>query len=181
MADNLVNELTDFFEGRNRFAERADYVGMEASAAPGLFVGHFEDLPPAGRQQAASLLAAGLLGRVPELAPYLRQVAQLMLDLCIRGHCGYFDAARAELEAEFNDAENLKNWARAEENGGDEARFRGEWRYALILWGVLYMLRSENVGDGYEYLRGHAKSRHFRRALVDVRGMYDSEVLGDSS
>jgi hypothetical protein len=175
MRNELTTELIDYFEGRNRFEARNDYLGMEASRIPELFVEYFESLRPELTKEFAAVIVAGARGQTAELQPYLRQVAQLLGDLCMHRQCQYFADEAVNLEREFNDPQNLRHWVEdGEEESPEGVDFKRAWRYALILWGVLYMLESTRIQTNYEYLLGNAASEHFRRALSSVRRMYDS-------
>ena len=174
----LTEELGDFFERRNRFAACDDYLGMAASRTHEVFVGYFDGLGDADRRRLADILVAAALGEVAALAPHVGEAASLLLSLCLHGRGQHLARGRGALEREFNRPVNLRAWAEAgdEESSSGPAHKR-DWRYALKLWGVLYLLRSERIGTGYEHLLARARSRHFRRALAGARAMYDSGVL----
>ena len=174
----LTAELGDFFARRNRFAACDDYVGMGASRIPEEFVEFFDALPAADRRRLAELVADAALGEVAPLAPHLGAAAGLMLALCLYGRGRHLAGRRAALEREFNEPENLRAWAAAGEGDSDGGPdYKREWRYALQLWGVLHLLKSERAEEGYAHLLRRARSRHFKRALAAARALYDSGFL----
>jgi hypothetical protein len=172
----LAGEIIDFVEGRGRFEEREEYVGMDATNITDLFFAYFDSLNPPARRELAATMAAGSLGQVPELEPYLGSVIQLMLSLCITGRTESFTDELERLEREFNEAENIRVWVRSDAEYSEGLDFKREWRYALILWGVLYLLGSHNIQDTYAYLLKHAQSAHFKRSLLTTKNLYDSEL-----
>jgi hypothetical protein len=169
-----AGEIIDFVEGRGRFEERDEYVGMDATNISDLFFAYFDSLDPPARRELAATIAAGSLGQVPELEPHVNSVAQLMLSLCRRGMTEPFAGEREHLEREFNDAENLRAWLRSDAERFEGLDFKREWRYALILWGVLHLLGSNNIQDTYARLLRHAQSAHFKRSLLNAKTLYDS-------
>ncbi|MDT5268365.1 MAG: hypothetical protein QOH49_551 [Acidobacteriota bacterium] len=174
----LIEELTDFFERRNRFEVCNDYPGMEASRLPEVFMHYFDGLSVADRKLLTATIVAGALGEVGQLNPYLDVTVSLMFNLALTGRTQYFGDERRALEDEFNSQRNLETWAKA---GDDESpsgpEYKRAWRYALILWGVLYLLKSDAIETSYQSLQRHARSEHFKRALAAARRMYDSGVL----
>lgn len=176
----LVEELSDFFECRNRFAVCDDYVGMEASRIPEVFIEYFDSLSDEDQKRMTAIIVAATLGEVANLVDYLDSASSLLLQLCLRRRAQYLGNERDALEREFNKPENIAAWSRT----GDAASYDGldykrEWRYALTLWGVLYLLKSDRIEASYDYLLKHAQSPHFRNALVTARRMYDSGVLDE--
>jgi hypothetical protein len=172
----LAGEIIDFVEGRGRFEERDEYVGMDATNISDLFFAYFDSLDPSARRELAATIAAGSLGQIPELEPHVNSVAQLMLSLCIGGRTEPFAFERERLEREFNDAENLRAWLRSDAEHFEGLDFKREWRYALILWGVLYLLGSNNIQDTYARLLRQAQSAHFKRSLLNAKNLYDAEL-----
>ncbi|HEU4794857.1 MAG TPA: hypothetical protein VFT02_04455, partial [Pyrinomonadaceae bacterium] len=57
--------------------------------------------------------------------------------------------------------------------------YKQEWRYALKLWGALYLLESDRIAGTYDYLLKHAASSQFKNSLASVREMYDSNPLAE--
>ena len=149
---------------------------MEASRIPDVFIEYFDTLPAEEQKRMTAIIVAATLGEVAALVDYLPSVSGLLLDLCFVRRERYFRDQRGELETEFNKPENIAAWSKA----GDDDAYEGldykrEWRYALKLWGALYLLDSTRVATTYSYLLKHAASSHFRSSLASVRGMYDSE------
>lgn len=176
----LIDELSDFFERRNRFATCDNYVGMEASRIPEVFMEYFDSLDAPDQKRMTSIIVAAALGEVAALVPYLDSAASLLLELCLYRRAQYLDDERNALESEFNKPKNIAAWSKA----GDSEAFEGldykqEWRYALKLWGVLYLLKSDRIEASYDHLLKHALSLPFKNALVTVRRMYDSGVLDE--
>lgn len=177
MEQKLVDELGDFFERRNRFAICDDYVGMEASRIPEVFVEYFDSLNDADQKRMTATIVAAALGQIHGLSGYLDSASSLLLELCLHRRTNYLEGQKDILEREFNRPENLRVWSKAGDREFEGLDYRNEWRYALKLWGVLYLLKSEHIASGYDYLVKHSESSHFRNALISIRGMYDSGVL----
>jgi hypothetical protein len=174
--DEYAQMAVDFFEGRGRFAERDDYLGMEASRIPDLFVDYFNQLDPSGQQAMATTLAQIALGQRAELAEYLPAAARLMVDLAVRSKAGAFAGIQSDLEREFSDRAGLERWSHAVDRTPPAGLdFRGDWHYPLQLWGVLYQLGSPVATEAFDYLLRHADSARFRQALTLARGAYDSK------
>ena len=174
----LIDELSDFFERRNRFAKCDDYVGMEASRISEAFIEYFDSLAAADQKRMTVIIVAATLGQVAALVPHLDSAASLLLNMCLQRRAHYVDEERKTLESEFNHPENLAAWCKAKDNEAFEGLdYKREWRYALKLWGVLYLLKSDRIEASYGYLLKHAQSRHFKNTLAAVRRMYDSGVL----
>lgn len=164
-----------FFEGRGRFAARSEYVGMDASSIPALFVEYFEGLSEGRKMEMARVIASGALGESEALRPHLAPATRLMGDLCLRNQHGFFQGSREALEKAFTDAANVKAWLEAPDPETDVqgSAFKKEWRYALVLWGMLYLLRSDKIREIYQTLLENAHSEHFQQSQVRARNVYD--------
>lgn len=164
-----------FFEGRGRFAARSECVGMDASSIPALFAEYFEGLSETEKAEMARVIASGALGESEALRPHLAPATRLMGDLCLRNQHGFFQGSREALEKAFTDAANVKAWLEAPDPETDVqgSAFKKEWRYALVLWGMLYLLRSDKIREIYQTLLENAHSEHFQQSQVRARNVYD--------
>ena len=170
-----TRELQLFFEGRGRFVGRDERVGMDASSIPELYVAYFLGLSRAERAAAADALVTAALdlddsGSVPATG-----AARLIVDLCLRGATDAFTPYRDRLVRELEDPQRLATWLAA----GDPHDGRGtpdEWRFALALWGVLYMLDHAAAEPSFGRFTHEASSTSFREALVRAREVYDGLV-----
>lgn len=171
----MVEDLIDFFEGRGRFKSRDEYVGMDASQIPEIFVAYFTALSPPQKKEMAEIIAGGAVGHAEALIPYLQQSMRLLLDLCMRGHPQDFVPARETLEQEFNDPSNRKLWIAAEDvqPPSEGAAYKSDWHYPLMLWGVLYLLKSSRIATVHSDLMDNAASESFKEALTAAEGVYD--------
>jgi hypothetical protein len=170
-------ELLDYFEGRGRFAGRADFLGMEASTIPRLFAEYFSSLGSEARQEMASTIAAIALERGAE---HVANATRLLLDLAIRGFAADFAHLRPELEAELTDPERLASWSAAPDGlpPHEDLAYRADWHYPLQLWGVLYLLGSPRAEDVFQQLAQRAQSGRFREALRNAHALYESKRTG---
>lgn len=180
MEQKLIDELSDFFECRNRFAVCNDYVGMEASRIPDVFIEYFDSLHAEEQKRMTAVIVAATLGEVAALVNYLPSVSSLLLDLCFLRREPYIRDWRGALETEFNKPENVAAWSRSKDDEAYEGLdYKQEWRYALKLWGALYLLESDRIAGTYDYLLKHAASSQFKNSLASVREMYDSNPLAE--
>lgn len=177
--EQLTSELIDFHEGRGQFEERKEYVGMLASSIPELFADYFAVLSPTDKTEMASILVMGLLDPCERLGPYVGPNVLLVHNLCLRNYTPYFVGTRVDLEREFTDPVNIEQWVNAPDRSvleqpdpGNSVVFKRDWHYPLILWGILYLLKSEQIDTTYYYLREHAQSGEFRQALADAKNLY---------
>jgi hypothetical protein len=169
--EQSVQELKAFFQGRSHFKEVNKYVGMAVSQIHRVFKLFFESLEPAERQIVARVIVAGTLGKEPGLIRYVARCQSLLHYLCIAGYIADFDASRADLEREFNDSANIARWINAKDSGmlRDDVTFKKDWHYALSLWSILFLLKSEQIDETYAYLHTHAHLQAFREALRSVK------------
>lgn len=173
----LIDELSDYFERRNRFAKCDEYVGMEASRIPEAFIDYFDSLSAPDQKRMTSAIVAATLGEVAALVAYVESAASLLLHLCLYHRAHYLSEERHVLENEFNNPENLATWSKAGDEAFEGLGYKREWRYALKLWGALYLLKSDRIESSYRYLLKLAESTHFKNALRGARTMYDSGVV----
>jgi hypothetical protein len=174
---DLIKELVDYFEFRNRFASD-EYWGMAGSQRPKLFVEYYEKLSSSAKMQMADIITEGSIGRMEDLQAYTANTLDLEIDLCLRGFRTYFEGGLKEFEREFNDSDNIETWtaaADAKELPRDLA-FKKDWHYALMLKNLLLILNSNNFRSTYDHLLTHARSRQFRKALV-----FSIKVLEEST
>jgi hypothetical protein len=170
-------ELLDYFEGRGRFAERADFLGMEASNTPRLFAQYFATLGPEARREMAATIASIALGQEPAHPDHVANATRLLVDLAIRGFAADLATLRPELETELADPDRLARWSASPDGlpPPEDLAYRDDWHYALQLWGVLYLLGSPRADVAYTYLTQHAQSGRFREALRNARALYDQK------
>jgi hypothetical protein len=174
LGDFAKQHVVDFFEGRGDFSERSEYVGVEASRIPDLFVQDFAARDSPEQRALAEAIAEIALGNVSELAQYVPAAARLMVDLAVRGYAAAFSGVRDDLERELADPARLARWSEAEDGPLPEGlAFQEDWHYPLHLWGVLYVSGSSLAAGVYEYLQQHARSGRFKQTLAHARGVYD--------
>ena|ERR1043165_774316 len=167
--ERLINDLKDFFEGRNKFTAAEDYYGMASSQRNNLFVAYYANLSAAEKKEMAHLIVLGAIGQLEEIQKYLSKAVLLSLGLCIRDYAQYFQDEIIALEKEFNNSENIKLWIRATNEPPEDSGlgFKKTWNYGLSLYNILRRLNSEKLKKTYEYLISHAESEWFRNALQE--------------
>jgi hypothetical protein len=168
--DPIEQAIVDFFEGRGQFAALEDYVGMDASNGPELFANWMGRLGDAEQRAVGSQLAEIALGQ--KLHDYLPLAGRLMGDLSVRGYAPSFQSVQTLLEDELES--HVLAWLQAPDRNPppDGLEFKDDWHYALQLWGVLHLLKSERGERAYRTLREGATSARFRQALTLGREAY---------
>lgn len=176
--DKIIQQLIDFCEGRGGFEARNDYVGIEASSIPDIYIDYFNRLSSADKKKTASIINDGSLAHIDLLMPYVKEIMMLLQILCRRNYVDYFRDGINKLEAEFNNSDNLMLWVNADDKPKQKgSSFKADWHYPLILWGVLYMLKSNRINETYQYLLKNAKSKFFREALDIAKESYDTYTI----
>lgn len=172
---HLQAELIDFMEGRGRFTARSEYVGMAASSHQELFIHYYQRLDDPDRHTMVRLLADAAVGHNPVLALYTLPALSLLLRLGLQQFHADLRHVQAQLAQVLHDPEHLAQWLQADDRAelpGDRS-FQQDWHYALMLWGVLYLLDPASVTAVYRRLSAHAHSARFRQALVRAKMSYD--------
>lgn len=113
----MLNQIADCFNARGRFVESEDFVGMEASRTPELFIEFFNSLDSHDKYLAANTLIDGALGYQTTLQPLITEILQLIVYMCISNYGSFFIDKQEEIEGVFNDQNNLIAWAGSEGAG----------------------------------------------------------------
>lgn len=177
----MINELIDFFQAKGRFTECRNYVGMEASRIPKLFIDFFKSLESKKKHLIVDYLVSGALGKHKELYPYIPLIWSLMVSMCIQSYTGYFINRQNDLENEFNNKQNLAVWIESPNSGHPNhgLSFKKDWHCALMLWGILYLMNSNNIAKSYNYLLKSANSTLFKEGLIRAKEIYDNIIFAE--
>lgn len=175
-ADELLEQVLDFFTQQGRFAAAKSYWGMAAGGEDELFLAYFDALPDPEKEQTVRLLAEIERGRHP--APDTRGCGQgaavLLTKMSFDAHrLRWLRSVQADMERDFTDPGNLARWAKAE----DQPFISGEnyalgFERAVTLYAVLARLgASPAVDAAWRYLLDRTPSKRLRSVLHINRGM----------
>ncbi|MCX7745453.1 MAG: hypothetical protein N2645_00985 [Clostridia bacterium] len=170
----MESTIIDYFERRGIFDPVNECIGMQASQIPEAFIAYFESQDEEMKRQISQKLIDISLADGEKYLVYAYHALKLVLELCMRNFKTYFYPHKTALENALNDKKNLEVWCNSPQEGKLE---KAGWHYSLILWGTLYILKSQSIGTSYTYLTDHAKSSHFRDALKGAREMYDKYFM----
>lgn len=171
----LLQNLIDFFEGKGQFKIRNDYLGMEASSIPDIFINYFKGLKHVDKDKTVELIVAGSLGREKRLHLYVAFAIHLALRLCMENYTQLFKKRITLLEEEFNNQENVNKWISSDEKTpiAEGILYKKNWHYALDLWGLLYLLGSNEISVTYNNLIENTRHPRFSEALKLAQQTYN--------
>lgn len=169
----LTNEIIDFFNGKGRFSEINEVVGMAASIIPDYFINYFNILDEKSKARAAKLIVLGALGKNDNFSKYIEECVQLMLAFCIGEYQRFFYQSLPLIENFFKDEEYIQQWCSIADAQSSTTDSRKDWHYGLALWGVLYLLSSKIAVKKYDYLIKNASSQKFINSLIRAKETYD--------
>jgi len=174
----LLQNLIDFFEGEGEFKIRNDYLGMEASSIPNIFIDYFNKLESSKKDKTAEIIVAGIIGREKKLVLYLSSITHLVLSLCLNDYTHHFKNHISELEQEFNNPISIDEWiANGDITPIEEGLlYKKDWHYALELWGILYLIGSNKINDTYNKLIDNAKNDRLSESLRLAKQTYDELI-----
>ena len=170
MSADDVAVLLDYCEGRRKFSEIGAYIGMEGSNRTMLLPDYILSLNGESRQGLLDGLVKGALGQIPELERYIGLLVHSLMMLAISGHSDLVRFARASLEEEYVDDQNVQTWLRAVDNEGvpNGVEFKKTWHYALVLGRILHAVDSAAACRTIVFLREHAVSQSLRAQLTPL-------------
>lgn len=171
---SVIEIIVNYFEGRSIFSERNMYVGMTASNIPELFNKYYTKLTNIKKKKVIKVIINGLIGEIENLKPYVAELSELLLYLCIANYPDLEKEEYKRLEKEFNNFDNIERWICAgDDPSASGIVFKEDWHYALQLWGILYLVKCERINETYNYLIRNAKSVFFKEALRNAKKAYD--------
>ncbi len=165
-----ISTLLDYCEGRGEFSEISDYVGMEASKRTMLLPNYIRNADSGRQKMLLSDLLSGVLGKIPELEPYIALLTHALMMLAVMLDPALLEFARLPLEIEYADQENTREWLRAVNNEKlpNSILFKKTWHYALLLSRILHAVGSTSAHNTALLLKENAVSEQLRTQLASL-------------
>ncbi len=150
-----------YFEGRPPFEERNEYLGIEASTIPELFVRFFAAQSSDDQRGLAETLVRAT---VDDEGENPGSYASLILRLCFSGYSSFFRQDQQRLEAEAK--RYIDRWLEGDNQDQAYANEKMQWHFGLKIHGILSALDSPVAGWVREQAASNAKSDWFREGLL---------------